>query len=81
MKIFNIENIPVFMQRVLSCSGNVRFEDKHGNLQNLKALARQLETMEICLSGAKLKELTVYFEKEDDCYRIVNYLAEMALVS
>ena len=81
MKIFNIENIPVFMQRVLSCSGNVRFEDKHGNLQDLKALARQLETMEICLSGAKLKELTVYFEKEEDCYRIVNYLAEMALVS
>lgn len=80
MKIFNIENIPTFMQRVLDCKGNVCFENKYGNPQDLKALACQLEGTGLSLSGAKLTELTVYFEKEEDCLRIVNYLAEMALV-
>lgn len=81
MKIFSISNIPVFMHRIRSCAGNVVFEDKNGNRQDLKALARQLESIESSLTGAKLDELTVFFEKEEDCCRMINYLVEMALVS
>lgn len=80
MKIYNINNVPAFLQRVRSCSGNVSLEDKNGNRQDLKALARQLEIIEPSLAGAKLSELTVYFEKSEDCFRMTNYLAEMALV-
>ena len=81
MRIFSINNIPVFMQRVRSCTGNVSKQDRNGNHQDLKALAAQLESIEHTLSDAKLDELTVHFEKEEDCYRMVNYLVEMALVS
>ena len=79
MKIFSINNIPVFMQRVRDCAGKVSFEDKNGDRQDLKALAHLFES--ISLSDGRLDELTVYFEKEEDCCRIINYLVEMALVS
>ena len=81
MRIFSINNIPVFMQRIRSCTGNVHYEDRNGNYKDLKALAAQLESIEHTLSDAKLNELTVYFEKEEDCCKMVNYLVEMALVS
>ena len=45
MRIFSINNIPVFMQRIRSCTGNVHYEDRNGNYKDLKALAAQLESI------------------------------------
>ena len=81
MRIFSISNISLFMQRIRRCTGNVHYEDQNGDCKDLKTLAVQIESIEHMFSGAKLNELTVYFEKEEDCCRMVNYLMEMGLVS
>ena len=81
MKLFNIENIPSFLNCVRKCEGIVVFEDRNGELHDLKALANTLDRVGHVFHGGKLDTLTVYAVNPDDQYRLINFVAEMALVS
>ncbi len=80
MKLYSISNISSFMNCVRNCTGEVILEDKDGQLHDLKALANSIKGIENQIIGGKLDELTVYIRHPDDQFRMINYMAEMALV-
>ena len=79
MKLFNIENIPSFMNCVRECEGEIAFEDNNGELHDLKALANSFKGIENTINGGRLNSLTIHVSHPDDQYRIISYMAETAL--
>lgn len=75
MKITQIKNIPEFLKRVQTCSGNVILSTMDGDVLNLKStLSKYIAANDILSKITINGEVDIEFENPEDILKVVYFI-------
>ena len=79
MTFYSIPNTRRFLERVRTCSGEVRYLDSDGRVLDLKAAAVALTDTGLERFVGPIDKIEVFTQRAEDAVRLIRFMAEMAV--